>query len=123
MSKRIRFLAPVPSLIFSFLVVYSFSSHATPSGKDLLEACEYTLDEGYTGTKGMMCTWYVTPCDCSYGERNKNPRVCLPIPPDVDSLTELVIVGLRTSPELLEKDAEFAANTILQRHYPCSEKE
>ena len=94
---------------------------ATPNGKDLLAACEQALDKGFSDTEGMMCTWYVTPCDCFHAENSEIPRVCLPPSPDVAALAREVIEGLAATPELLGKTADVAAVTILIKNYPCSE--
>lgn len=103
------------------LLIVSSSLFATPNGKDLLLACEHSLAEGFSGTEGMMCTWYVTPCDCFHGENSEMPRVCLPPVPDVDALAREVAEGLETMPELLVESANVAAGTILQKTYPCTE--
>jgi len=94
---------------------------AAPNGKDLLVACEHALDKGFTDAEGMMCTWYVTPCDCYYSVDSEIPRVCLPPAPDVAALAREVADGLAATPELLEKTADVAAGTILKRNYPCTE--
>ena len=86
-----------------------------------MSACEHSLTKGFTGTEGMMCTWYVTPCDCFHSEDSEIPRVCLPPAPDVDALAREVIEGLASRPELLEKSADVAAGTILEKTYPCIE--
>jgi len=94
---------------------------ADPSGAELLTACEQSMMKGFSGMKGMMCTWYVTPCDCNYGNENELPRVCLPPSPDIDALAHEVITGLIAQPELQELNADIAANTILIRNYPCDD--
>jgi len=99
----------------------SISVFATPNGRDLLAACEDALDKGFSDAEGMMCTWYVTPCDCFHGEDSEIPRVCLPPSPDVAVLAREVTGGLATSPELLDETADVAAGTILKRNYPCTE--
>lgn len=68
-----------------------------------------------------MCTWYVTPCDCSHGENSEIARVCLPSDSDIDALSREVTEGLATTPELLGESADVAAETILQKTYPCTE--
>ena len=102
----------VSRLPFSFLLlIVSSSSFATPNGMDLLLACEHSLAEGFSGTEGMMCNWYATPCDCFHGENSEIPRVCLPPDPDpdVDALPREVTKGLATTPELLDESADVAA--------------
>ena len=51
---------------------------ASPTGADVVAACEESLVNGFQGTTGMMCVWYVTPCDCHIGKDPVIPRVCLP---------------------------------------------
>jgi len=110
------------NLFFALALLFiSTSVFATPNGNDLLAACEHAMDKGFSGAEGMMCTWYVTPCDCFHSEDSEIPRVCLPIPPDVHELAREVTDGLATSPELLEKTADVAAGTILIKKYPCEE--
>ena len=110
------------SLFFGLtLLLTSISVFATPNGKDLLTACEHALDKGFSDAEGMMCTWYVTPCDCFHGEDSEIPRVCLPASPDVAALAIEVTEGLAATPELLGKTADVAAGTILKKNYPCTE--
>jgi len=99
----------------------STSAFAVPNGKDLLTACEHSLDKGFSGAEGMMCTWYVTPCDCFHGADSEIPRVCLPPSPDVTVLAREITEGLAATPELLNKTADVAAGTILKKNYPCME--
>jgi hypothetical protein len=110
------------NLFFGLVLLFTSTSlFATPNGNDLLAACEHALDKGFSGAEGMMCTWYVTPCDCFHSEDSEIPRVCLPVPPDVHALAREVTDGLATSPELLDKTADVAAGTILIKKYPCEE--
>ncbi len=111
-----------PSRLFSGLLLFFVSTivFATPNGKDLLAACEHSLDKGFSGTEGMMCTWYVTPCDCFHGDNSEIPRVCLPPVPDVDALAQEVTEGLAMHPELLGKSADVAAGVILEKSFPCA---
>ena len=113
----------ITGFIFSGLTLLFISPPllATPNGKELLAACEHSLDKGFSGAEGMMCTWYVTPCDCFHSEDSEIPRVCLPFPPDVDALAKEVSEGLAVTPELLDKTADIAAGTILKKNYPCLE--
>jgi len=109
-------------LFFGLILLFtSISVLATPNGKDLLAACEHSLDKGFTDAEGMMCTWYVTPCDCSHSSDRDIPGVCLPTYPDVAVLAREVIEGLAATPELLVKTADVAAGTILKKNYPCTE--
>ena len=94
---------------------------ADPSGAKLLTACEQSLVNGFTGIEGMMCTWYVTPCDCDYSKGSETPRVCLPPSPDIEALAREVTAGLRAQPDLQGKGANIAAGLILTRIYPCSD--
>lgn len=103
------------------LLLTGTSVFAAPNGKDLLAACEHALDNGFTDTEGMMCTWYVTPCDCFHSVDSEIPRVCLPLAPDVAALAREVIGGLAATPELLDKTADVAVGTILKENYPCTE--
>ncbi|MFB3101321.1 MAG: Rap1a/Tai family immunity protein [Gammaproteobacteria bacterium] len=103
------------------MLLVSASVFATPSGKDLLAACEHSLDKGFSGAEGMMCAWYVTPCDCFHSDDSEIPRVCLPPDPDVDALAQEVMEGLIKSPDLLGESADVAAGMILKKIYPCTE--
>ncbi len=107
------------SLLLFFVSTMVF---ATPNGKDLLAACEHSLDKGFSGTEGMMCTWYVTPCDCFHDDNSEIPRVCLPPVPDINALAREVTKGLAATPELLEKSADVAAGVILGKSFPCTGK-
>ena len=110
-------------IFFSFLLLnVSTSLFATPNGKDLLHACEHSLTKGFSGTEGMMCTWYVTPCDCFQSESSEIPRVCLPPVPDVDALAREVTEGLVAAPELFNKSADVAAGVILEKSFPCTDE-
>jgi len=92
---------------------------AAPTGGDLLNACRQSITSGFDSTEGMMCTWYVTPCDCSLD--TDIPRVCLPESLPANELALDVITGLTEQPELQEKDAALAAALVLSRKYPCQE--
>lgn len=113
----------IAGLILCLLVTvfYSSSSFAAPSGADLETACRHSLDRGFQGNEGMMCTWYVTPCDCDYGKKHETTRVCLPETVSVETLAALVVSGLQERPELKTKDAGFAAAEILSHIYPCND--
>ena len=103
------------------IVFYSGGTLAAPSGADLETACRHSLDRGFQGNEGMMCTWYVTPCDCDYGKKHETTRVCLPEAVSVETLAGLVVSGLQEQPELKSKDAGYAAAEILSHIYPCSD--
>lgn len=94
---------------------------AAPAAADLLQACEHSLNNGFAGIEGEMCTWYVTPCDCDFGKENKLPRVCLPEQIAVETLARVVVDALKEQPGLHTEDADFAAAMILSRVYPCLE--
>lgn len=98
---------------------YSSGVCAAPSAADLEAACQQSLNEGFHGNEGMLCTWYVTPCDCDYGKKQEIPRVCLPGTVSVETLANEVMAGLQQQPELKTEDAGFAAALILSRIYPC----
>jgi Ssp1 endopeptidase immunity protein Rap1a len=107
-----------PVLLYFSLFIYS-NVLAVPSGNDLLNACEISLEEGFQGSTGMMCEWYVTPCDCHYGKDSEIPRVCLPERIETELLAKEVIEGFKQKPELLIKPAELSAAEILVKKYPC----
>ena len=109
--------------VFYNLVMFFHCGHvlADPSGAELLSACEFSMDSGFEGIKGQMCTWYVTPCDCEYSKDPHAPRVCLPEFVAIESLAKQVVNGLKAQPELQEKNAEVAAAIILSQTYPCSD--
>ena len=106
---------------FWFVVLLMFASDvlAAPSGADLLHACEDSLVNGFQSTKGMMCIWYVTPCDCHFGDKKSVPRVCLPKDAAHEELARVVMNGLKEKNELQTLTAEMAAGTILSPIYPC----
>jgi len=111
----------ITGFVFSLLILVFYSSGvcAAPSGADLETACQQSLDNGFHGNEGMLCTWYVTPCDCDYDKVQEFPRVCLPGTVTVEILAGEVIAGLRGQPELKTKYAGLAAALILSRIYPC----
>lgn len=92
---------------------------AAPSAKDLLKACEDSLENGFHGSTGMMCSWYVTPCDCHHGKDLAIPRVCLTGNESEDSLAKIVVDDLKRQPALQLKPAEMAAGIILSAGYSC----
>lgn len=101
------------------LFMVSVDIHAATSAKDLLAVCEDSLANGFHGTTGMMCSWYVTPCDCHHGKDLDIPRVCLTGNELEESLAEIVVVGLKAQQALQLKPAEMAAGIILSSRYPC----
>ncbi|MFT5394878.1 MAG: hypothetical protein ACI85N_000057 [Gammaproteobacteria bacterium] len=92
---------------------------AAPSAKDLLKACENSLANGFHGSTGMMCSWYVTPCDCHHGRDLSIPRVCLTGNESEELLAKIVVDGLKAEPALQLESAEMAAGIILSPNYPC----
>ena len=102
------------------LLMFSTDALTAPSGTDLLHACEDSLVNGFQSTKGMMCIWYVTPCDCNFGNKKTVPRVCLPDNISHELLAREVIDGLKENSELQPLTAEMAAGTILSPIYPCN---
>ena len=94
---------------------------AIPTGEDLLEACEFSQKNGFQSKQGMMCIWYVTPCDCNFGNKKSIPRVCLPREISHELLADEVITGLKEKPELMQETADMAVGKILSPRYPCSD--
>jgi hypothetical protein len=92
---------------------------ASPTGADLLAACEESLANGFEGTIGMMCVWYVSPCDCNYGKDPAMPRVCLPEGKETESLAREVIDDLTLRPELQSEPAELSSSIVLAEKYLC----
>lgn len=105
--------------IILFLVL-SGDVLAAPSGADLLRACEDSLVNGFQSTKGMVCIWYVTPCDCNFGDKKTIPRVCLPKNANHEDLARVVVKSLKENKELQTRTAAMAAGTILSPIYPCN---
>ena len=95
-------------------------ARATVSGHDLLKACEVSLHSHNGGIQEQLCEYYITPCDCDLGENGQHPRVCLPEGKTMDELAEIVINGLKKSPDLLQVYAGTAAATVLAKIYPCN---
>jgi len=114
----------ITGFVTCLLVPLFYSSRvcAAPSGADLESACQQSLNNGFHGNEGMLCTWYVTPCDCDYGKKQEIPHVCLPATVTVETLAREVIAGLQQQPGLKTKDAGFAAALILSHIYPCHDQ-
>ena len=104
---------------FGLLLMICTDTFAAPSAKDLLVACENSIENGFQGATGMMCSWYVTPCDCHHGKDQVIPRVCLSDNESEESLAKIVVGGLKAQPTLQLKPAEMAARIILSLNYPC----
>jgi len=104
-----------------FLLLFSLNIQvmASPTGADVLTTCEESLASGFQGITGMMCVWYVTPCDCHIGKDPAIPRVCLPDGMETETLAREVIEGLKSRPELQSETAELASNSVLTIKYPC----
>ncbi len=109
-------------IFFVYLLLASQAALSAPNGAQLLFACEDALQNGFHSERGMLCIWYVTPCDCNFGNRKDLPRVCLPKQAQHEDLAELVIIGLREQITLQIETAEMAANTILAETYPCTDQ-
>ena len=122
--RKIKIHYSASGRLFFGLLLFFVSTivFATPNGKDLLLACEHSLDKGFSGTEGMMCTWYITPCDCHHGDDSEILRGCLPPVPDVDALAREIMEGLAATPELLEESADVAAGVILGKSFPCTDE-
>ncbi len=101
------------------LLSINIQAIASPTGADVLATCEESLANGFQGITGMMCVWYVTPCDCDYGKDPAIPRVCFPDSMETEALAREVIEGLKSRPELQSKTAELASNSVLATKYPC----
>lgn len=96
-------------------------AYASPNGTDLLRACRTSINNGFEDIEGMMCEYYLTPCECTAGEDNPAPRFCPPARASMGDLAVLVIDGFKKSPGLLNRDAQTAAAVILARRFPCSD--
>lgn len=107
------------SLIMIVLLLPAYSMSVAPTGADLLEACQFAGKNGYDSTQGMMCIWYVTPCDCHFGKSKEIPRVCLPETVSHQQLADVVVRGIQQTPDLKQVSAEQAAANILSPLYPC----
>ena len=108
-----------PWLALFLLFSLNLQVTASPTGKDVITACEESLASDFQGVMGMMCTWYVTPCDCTTGKDPEIQRVCLPSDKEVEDLAEEVIEGLKLKPKLQSRSAEVASSIILSEKYPC----
>lgn len=104
---------------FGLLSMIFADTFAAPSAKGLLKACEDSLENGFHGSTGMKCSWYVTPCDCHNGKDLALPRVCLTGIESEESLAKIVVGGLKAQPALQLKSAEMAVGIILSVGYPC----
>ena len=103
------------------MFLFSAKTMAAPSGADLLRACEDSIKNGFDTKAGMLCIWYVTPCDCNFAAKKQLPRVCLPEDKSHESLAKEVMTGLQQQPGLKTETAEMAAAKILSLKYPCSD--
>lgn len=96
-------------------------AYASPDGSDLLRACRTSLNNGFNGIEGMMCEYYLTPCNCAVGVKASVPKFCPPAGASTDDRAAAVIDGLNKSPVLQDQDAQTAAAVILAKMYPCTE--
>ncbi len=122
LNQKVRLFLPMgktPCLVLFFLLNFNLQLMASPTGADVITACEESLASDFQGMMGMMCTWYVTPCDCTTGKDPEIQRVCLPEDKEVEDLAREVIEGLKSKPELQSKPAEVASSIILSASYPC----
>lgn len=117
----IRFRAVRHALLTLCLWLPASGALAAPGGGALLQACRHALANGFAGTEGRMCAWYVTPCACEAGMKPGAPRVCLPETVATGSLAREVVAALTAQPELQAQDADVAAAMILSRIYPCTD--
>jgi len=106
------------SRIAIFYLMFASAQADSINGARLVDACETALASGFTHTEGMVCHWYVTPCDCYHDD--DVPDVCLPADAGEETLAITVINGIRQDPELLQQPAVVAANTVLSELYPCN---
>jgi len=104
---------------FLVTLLLSAQAWASPGGDDLLAACSHALRNDFAGVEGVMCTYYVTPCDCAAVREAGVPRVCLPDDAPVEVLARKVVDGLNTRPDLQLRTAAAAAGEILSVDYPC----
>lgn len=104
---------------FGLLFMICADIYAAPSANDLLAACEDSLANDFHGSTGMMCSWYVTPCDCHHGKDLAMPRVCLTGNESEELLAKIIVAGLKAQSELQSIPAEMAAGIILSSNYPC----
>ena len=104
-----------------YLSLMTLPAAATPSATRLIYACEHALEYGFNDINGMLCTWYVTPCDCNQANKPEIPRVCLPPDIPVEFLAREVIDGIKTQEVPVTVDADYAAAKVLAKHYPCPE--
>lgn len=111
---KINFFSPFISIAVCLL---SPALAAAPTGADLLTACSASLETGFDGAEGQLCTWYVYPCNC--GVDKDIPQVCLPNTVSTGELARDVIAGLEQQSVLSEQDASRAAAIILSEKYPC----
>ena len=110
------------SLLFAGAVNILATDNPAPTGADLLHACTEAMASGFNSSKGMLCIWYVTPCDCEANNTNDLPRVCLPADVSHERLADQVVQELRQAPQLLNLSAEAAAANILAPVYPCGDE-
>ena len=103
------------------LIVLSMQVYASPNGADLLRACNTSMNNGFEGIEGMMCEYYLTPCDCTVGDKDPAPRFCPPAGISTGDLAAVVVDGLKRSHGLQNRDAQTAAAVILAERYPCSD--
>ncbi len=110
------------SLLFAGAGNTLATDNPAPTGADLLQACTEAMASGYNSSKGMLCIWYVTPCDCEANNKPGLPRVCLPADISHERLAERIVREISQTPSLLKLSAEAAAASVLAPIYPCGEE-
>jgi hypothetical protein len=107
-----------PITIAALLLLGLNNVTAAPTGKDLLDACNKSIESGFSGVEGQMCAWYIIPCDCDTDF--SLPKICLPENIELDDLAKIIIDGIFQQPELQKKYAALTATTILSQNFPCT---
>jgi hypothetical protein len=111
----------ITCLICIILMSSSPPLAAAPTGLQLRNACEIAITNGFKSNAGMLCEWYVRPCNCRDEKSARAPRVCLPDDVDYADLARKVVAGLKFETRLLTAEADLAAAIILSRSYPCAD--
>lgn len=119
MNLFLRLMAVCVSALL--LLDVSAATPDAPTGADLLSACQHAQRSDYQGEKGMLCIWYVTPCDCQSLKDTALPRVCLPADISHETTAAQVVSALKNQVELQSLSAAQAAARILAASYPCSD--
>lgn len=115
-SKKIILSIVLNILLFNSVLFAD--DKQTPTGEDLLKSCQSLLSSETTQMQQMLCTWYILPCDCEQKDKTI-PKVCLPDKVDEEELARIIVKELEHKQQLQRSSALFAANSILQKYYPC----